>query len=150
MPCVLTEVSFIDHPVEGARLATDRYKRFIASAIYRGIRKYFESIMALEDCLEEEARLLKAGAKKVSLSKPDPFMLDAIAERHKDFFTESYYIGDMPDDMIAAKNSETGYKAVGMIMSAPDRASLKKELGRAGADFIIEDFQQLKEFVRRS
>jgi HAD superfamily hydrolase (TIGR01548 family) len=115
-----------------------------------GIRKYFESIMALEDCLEEEARLLKAGAKKVSLSKPDPFMLDAIAERHKDFFTESYYIGDMPDDMIAAKNSETGYKAVGMIMSAPDRASLKKELGRAGADFIIEDFQQLKEFVRRS
>jgi hypothetical protein len=29
-------------------------------------------------------------------------------------------------------------------MSAPDKASLKKELQRAGADYIIEDFTQLK------
>jgi len=109
-----------------------------------GIRKYFTSVMALEDCLEEEARVLKAQAKKISLSKPDPFMLDAIAESQKDLFDESYYIGDMPDDMIAAKKSAGGYKAVGLIMSAPDKASLKKELKRAGADTIIENFKQLK------
>ena len=77
-------------------------------------------------------------------------MLDAIAERCKGLFTESYYIGDMPDDMIAAGKSAGGYKAVGMIMSAPDQASLKKELERAGADFIIEDFQQLKDLVQSS
>ncbi|MDX1708785.1 MAG: HAD hydrolase-like protein [Desulfobacterales bacterium] len=115
-----------------------------------GIQHYFEHVMALEDCLEEEARLLKTESKKVSLSKPDPFMLDAIAESCKGLFSESYYIGDMPDDMIAAGKSAGGYKAVGMIMSAPDQASLKKELERAGADFIIEDFQQLKELVQRS
>jgi phosphoglycolate phosphatase-like HAD superfamily hydrolase len=112
-----------------------------------GIREYFASVMALEDCLEEEARRQKAQAKKVSLSKPDPFMLDAIAESHKDLFAQSYYIGDMPDDMIAAKKSTAGYKAVGMIMSAPDRESLKKELKRAGADTIIENFEQLKGLV---
>jgi phosphoglycolate phosphatase-like HAD superfamily hydrolase len=115
-----------------------------------GIRKYFAHVMALEDCLEEETRRQKAGAKKTSLSKPDPFMLDAIAERCKGLFTESYYIGDMPDDMIAAEKSAGGYKAVGMIMSAPDQASLKKELERAGADFIIEDFQQLKDLLQSS
>ncbi|MBW2481532.1 MAG: HAD hydrolase-like protein [Deltaproteobacteria bacterium] len=117
---------------------------------YFGIRKYFTMVMALEDCLEEEARLLKTESKKVSLSKPDPFMLDAIAERCKHLFTESYYIGDMPDDMIAAGKSAGGYRAVGMILSAPDQAGLKKELERAGADFIIEDFQQLKDLVQRS
>jgi phosphoglycolate phosphatase-like HAD superfamily hydrolase len=115
-----------------------------------GIRKYFRHVMALEDCLEEETRRQKAGAKKASLSKPDPFMLDAIAESHKGLFAESYYVGDMPDDMLAAKNSATGYKAVGMIMSAPDQESLKKELERAGADFIIEDFQQLKDLLQSS
>jgi HAD superfamily hydrolase (TIGR01548 family) len=113
-----------------------------------GIRKYFTSVMALEDCLEEEARLLKTESKKISLSKPNPFMLDAIAQSHKDRFAHSYYIGDMPDDMIAAKNSAGGYSAVGMIMSAPDKESLKKELKLAGADTIIEDFEQLKELVQ--
>jgi phosphoglycolate phosphatase-like HAD superfamily hydrolase len=112
-----------------------------------GIRKYFTSVVALEDCLEEEARRQETEAKKVSLSKPDPFMLDAIAESHKNLFTESYYIGDMPDDMMAAKKSAGGYKAVGMIMSAPDKESLKKELKRAGADTIIENFKQLKGLV---
>ena len=113
-----------------------------------GIRKYFTRIMALEDCLEEEARRQKTEAKKVSLSKPDPFMLDAIAEGQKNLFAESYYIGDMPDDMIAAKKSAGGYKAVGMIMSAPDKERLKKALKRAGADTIIENFNQLKGFVQ--
>ena len=113
-----------------------------------GIGKYFTSVVALEDCLEEEARLLKKEAKAVSLSKPHPFMLDVIAEGHKDLFTESYYIGDMPDDMIAARKSAGGYKAVGMTMSAPDPESLKKELERAGADTIIENFEQLKELVQ--
>lgn len=113
-----------------------------------GIRKYFTRIMALEDCLEEEARRQETATKKVSLSKPDPFMLDAIAEGQKNLFAESYYIGDMPDDMIAAKKSAGGYKAVGMIMSAPDKERLKKALKRAGADTIIENFNQLKSLVQ--
>jgi hypothetical protein len=32
-------------------------------------------------------------------------------------------------------------------MSAPDKESLKKELKRAGADTIIENFEQLKDLV---
>lgn len=44
MPCVLTEVSFIDHPVEGRRLASKRYQKLVAAALYEGVRAYFENL----------------------------------------------------------------------------------------------------------
>jgi HAD superfamily hydrolase (TIGR01548 family) len=112
-----------------------------------GIRKYFANVFVLEDCLREEASLLESEAKKVSLSKPDPFMLDAIAAEQKHPVAGRFYIGDMPDDMIAAKKSSAGYKAVGLVLAAPDKESLKKELLRAGADYIIADFGQLKSLL---
>jgi phosphoglycolate phosphatase-like HAD superfamily hydrolase len=108
------------------------------------LSKYFFKVLALEDCLEEEARVLSEAGKKVSLSKPDPFMLDAIAADQKKPVAGYFYIGDMPDDMSAAKRSEAGYKGIGLITSAPDKASLKKDLQQAGADYIIEDFTQLQ------
>jgi len=115
-----------------------------------GIRNFFRSVMALEDCLEEEARIFRTEAKMVSRSKPDPFMLDAIAAEQKQPAATCFYVGDMPDDMIAAKKSTAGYKAVGLIMSAPDRQSLEKELKRAGADIVIKNFKQLKALVESS
>jgi phosphoglycolate phosphatase-like HAD superfamily hydrolase len=87
--------------------------------------------------------MLKKEGKKASLSKPDPFMLDAIAAGQENPVTEYFYIGDMPDDMAAAKKSKAAYKGVGLLLSAPDKTSLKKELLRAGADYIIKDFKQL-------
>jgi len=41
MPCVLSEISFIDHPLEGKRLGEERYQKLLAQAIYEGIRKFF-------------------------------------------------------------------------------------------------------------
>ena len=41
MPCVLVEVSFIDHPLEGRRLTDKRYQRLIALSLYQGVRKFF-------------------------------------------------------------------------------------------------------------
>jgi N-acetylmuramoyl-L-alanine amidase len=40
MPCVLVEVSYLTHPLEGARLATADYRRALADGIYQGIRSY--------------------------------------------------------------------------------------------------------------
>ncbi len=111
------------------------------------LRKYFSEILALEDCLKEEERISKAEGRKVSLSKPHPFMLDAIASHQKHSVEEYFYVGDMPDDMVAAKKSQAGYKGIGFVLAAPDKESLKKELLRAGADTIIEDIEQLKSFI---
>ena len=41
MPCVLAEVSFIDHPVEGRRLADRKYQKLVALALYQGIKEFF-------------------------------------------------------------------------------------------------------------
>jgi phosphoglycolate phosphatase-like HAD superfamily hydrolase len=111
------------------------------------IRKYFSEVLALEDCLKEEERISKAEGRKVSLSKPHPFMLDAIAGHLKNPAEEYFYVGDMPDDMVAAKKSQAKYKGIGFLLAAPDQESLKKELLRAGADYIIEDIQQLISFM---
>ena len=112
------------------------------------LAKYFTNVLALEDCLEEEKRRSPEKGKRVSLSKPDPFMLDAIAAGQKNLVSGYFYIGDMPDDMIAAKRSAAGYKGVGMIKAAADKKGLKKQLLRAGAEFIIEDLEQLKSLLK--
>jgi N-acetylmuramoyl-L-alanine amidase len=42
MPCVLVEVSFIDHPVEGRRMADPRYQAVVADGIYSGVKAYLK------------------------------------------------------------------------------------------------------------
>ena len=112
-----------------------------------GLRKYFEIILALDDCIREERRVLEQEGKKVSLSKPNPYMLDAIAEIKKNETSLFYYVGDLPDDMEAASRSRAGYIGVGVLYSAPDADILKRELLRAGAEYIIEDLEELKGIV---
>jgi len=114
------------------------------------LRKYFSEVLALEDCLKEEARISKAQGRKISLSKPHPFMLDAIANNQKNAAEEYFYVGDMPDDMLAANKSQAKYKGIGFLLAAPDKESLKKELLRAGADYIIEDIEQLISFMENN
>jgi N-acetylmuramoyl-L-alanine amidase len=43
MPCVLVEVSFIDHHVEGVRLASPAYQKLVAEGLYQGILSYFKN-----------------------------------------------------------------------------------------------------------
>jgi HAD superfamily hydrolase (TIGR01548 family) len=112
-----------------------------------GIRTYFTRVMALEDCLEKEKQVLKAEGKKVLLSKPHPYMLDALAAETRNAVAGYVYIGDMPDDMVAAKRAAAGYKGIGVLISAPDKARLKADLLKAGADFVIEDFDQLRSLI---
>jgi phosphoglycolate phosphatase-like HAD superfamily hydrolase len=111
------------------------------------ILEYFREIYTLDECIKEEQRILKDSGKKVSLSKPHPFMLDAIAETIGGIVDGYYYVGDMPDDMLAAKRSRAGYKGIGILLSTPDKEILKKNLVQAGANYIIDDFSELIRLV---
>ncbi len=111
------------------------------------IEQFFPVVLTLDDCVSEEKRMLAEEARAVSLSKPDPFMLDAIAEGYRNAVNGFFYIGDMPDDMLAAARSRSKFKSIGILISAPDKSSLKKNLQRAGADYIVEDFESLKKIV---
>jgi len=129
-------------------IATGRPKHEADFALdHHDIRKYFDAVLTLEDCLREEQRILEQHGRRVSLSKPDPFMLDTIAAFLKPRPVVAYYLGDMPDDMIAAGRSRMGFVGIGLVSSAPDKQVLRNELLRAGADYIIEDLKQVEEIV---
>ncbi len=129
-------------------IATGRPRAEAHYALERfDLKKYFAAVYCLEDCLQEEKRILKTRGEKVLLSKPHPFMLDAVAKSLADDPAGFYYIGDMPDDMLAARASRTGFKGVGLLLAAPDKEKLKKQLLQAGADFIIKDFDALEEII---
>ena len=111
------------------------------------LNQYLSLVMTLDDCLREENRILVEEGRTVSLSKPDPFMLDAIARSCREAVRHCYYIGDMPDDMLAAARSEAKYKGIGLLSAAPDKDSLKKEMLRAGADYIVDAFEEVLKIV---
>lgn len=110
-----------------------------------GIRKYFQAIVSLDDCLAEEKRLFEQAGLKVSLSKPHPYMLDLIPQLLGRTYRNFYYLGDMPDDMLAAKASRSGYEGWGITFSASNPESLREKLLQAGASRIINDCCELLE-----
>jgi len=109
--------------------------------------RYFSQILTLDDCLAEEKRIFEQEGRTVSLSKPNPFMLDAIAAKCREPFDRFYYVGDMPDDMLAAAGAGVDCKGIGILLTAPDKKSLAKNLKAAGADCIIDSFEALRAIV---
>jgi len=111
------------------------------------IRPYFASVLSLDDCIREENSILKRDQKTVSLSKPHPYMLDTVADIHAHEVSRLYYIGDMPDDMVAAKRSGHGYTGIGMVTSATDETKLHQALLTAGAEHVIRNIMELQEIL---
>lgn len=111
------------------------------------LNQYFSQIVTLDDCLAEEKRIFEQEGRMVSLSKPNPFMLDAIAAKCREPFDRFIYVGDMPDDMLAAAAAGVHCKGVGILLAAPDKKNLQKSLTAAGADYIIDDFEALRRIV---
>ncbi|MGD2151472.1 MAG: HAD hydrolase-like protein [Desulfobacterales bacterium] len=114
-----------------------------------GLRKFFKIVYTLDDCIKQEKKIYEHKKKRVSLSKPDPYMLDAVAKIHKHNVSRFYYVGDMPDDMVAASRSGTEFAGIGILLSASDKDTLKKDLLQAGADYIVEDFDELTNIISR-
>ena len=113
------------------------------------LKKFFSLMLTLDDCLKEEQKLFAEKQQKVSLSKPNPYMLDTIEAAHKNTVSKYYYIGDMPDDMMAASRSRAGFIGIGVLISSSEKDRLKKDLENAGANYIIEDFAELVKIVER-
>ena len=111
------------------------------------LNQFFFRVLTLDDCLAEEKRIFEQDGQTVSLSKPNPFMLDSIAATCREPFDNFYYIGDMPDDMLAAAAAAAKCRGIGLLLTAPDKKSLAKNLTAAGADYIIDSFEALSGIV---
>ena len=111
------------------------------------LRHFFRQVIALDDCTREEERLFRVQGSRISLSKPNPFMLDLIPRTIGEKFAGCYYLGDMPDDMLAARSSQTGYRGIGVVSPSPDREAIRKALLDAGADYLLDDYAALPEII---
>jgi len=107
------------------------------------LRTYFQTMITLDDCTREEERIFIERGQRISLKKPDPYLLDRIPHLIGKGFSECYYLGDMPDDMQAARSSKTGYRGVGVVLSSANKENLRRELLQAGAERIIDDYAAL-------
>jgi phosphoglycolate phosphatase-like HAD superfamily hydrolase len=111
------------------------------------LRRYFRQVITLDDCTREEERLFQEQGKRISLSKPNPFMLDLIPRMIGDKFAGCYYLGDMPDDMQAAGSSQTGYRSIGVAFPSPDQKTIKQALLNAGAEYLLDNYAVLPEII---
>ena len=143
---LLIPVSTIKRLAETHRLAlaTGRPRSEAEHALNRfGLQTFFNITYTLDECMAEEIKIYEQSGDILHLSKPHPFMLDTVVEHSSEKLGDLFYIGDMPDDMLAAKNSAYEYTGVGILHSSPHKQTLKKALIKAGAELIIQDANEL-------
>jgi HAD superfamily hydrolase (TIGR01548 family) len=130
-------------------IATGRPKAEAAHPLNRfKIGNFFKRVLTLDDCLEEEERHFAQTGKWISLSKPHPFMLDDIVQAFAGKVKQNFYIGDMPDDMVAARRATAEFTGIGFLPPASDKQRLKSRLLEAGADHVIENITELQTIMR--
>jgi HAD superfamily hydrolase (TIGR01548 family) len=101
---------------------------------------FFDSIITLDECEKEEARLLMATGKKVKLTKPHPYSILRVIKEIGISNPQCGYVGDVVDDMMAAKaaRKESNMLAIGFLGNPPHRREREKSLLQAGADLLIK------------
>jgi phosphoglycolate phosphatase-like HAD superfamily hydrolase len=125
-----------------ARLALIRFR----------LLPFFESVVTLEDCEKEEARLFRLHRRKTKLSKPHPYpILRAIHEAGPGYVGHRRcgYIGDVVDDMTAALAAKENFDilAIGFVDPSGHKRTARESLLKAGAELIIEDPKDLLRLV---
>jgi phosphoglycolate phosphatase-like HAD superfamily hydrolase len=118
-----------------AELALKRFRIF----------PYFDSVVTLDECETEEARLLKVSKKKVKITKPHPYSLLKAIEKTNISNPLCGYIGDVVDDMKAAQAAKKYFSmlAIGFLRSGKTEPVMMEALVRAGADCIIKNPKEL-------
>ena len=110
---------------------------------------YFESVVTLDECVEEEERIVRSTGRKTNLLKPHPYSLLRVVQEIGIPSPRCGYIGDVVDDILAAKaaGKKLNMLAIGFLSSRIRRKPTREALIQAGADLIIEDLNGLFQFI---
>jgi phosphoglycolate phosphatase-like HAD superfamily hydrolase len=113
------------------------------------IERYFRSLVTLEDCEEEQERILKLEGKRVNLFKPDPFSIIEAIRQINPGKVRCAYVGDLPDDIEAANRAkaEIDIISVGCLGPYRDKDRARKRFLEMGADLIVDDVNDLVRFI---
>jgi phosphoglycolate phosphatase-like HAD superfamily hydrolase len=110
-----------------------------------GIEGYFRTIVSEDDVVEAEKQ------SQVSLRKPDPFSLRLCVKRSGwRGSADAFYVGDMPDDIIAARRADM--TPIGFVNSRSSETVEEQEEHRAllmqrGAEAVFGNFEELSHYL---
>ena len=106
---------------------------------------YFDSVVTLDECMEEEDRIFRAKGKRISCSKPHPYSLLRVIREIAIPHPQCGYVGDVVDDMLAARavKKTLSMVAIGFLSGLSHRKAMKRSLLGAGADVVVEHPNEL-------
>ena len=110
---------------------------------------YFDSVVTLEECMEEEARIFRYTGRRMKFSKPHPYSLLRVIQEIGIPNPQCGYVGDVVDDMLAAQTAKKKLRmlAIGFLSGQKKGKAVKESLLRAGADLVIESPRDLLQFL---
>jgi phosphoglycolate phosphatase-like HAD superfamily hydrolase len=113
------------------------------------LRPYFDSVVTLDECTEEENRIFRSTGKRRKCSKPSPYSILRVIEQIGVPSPRCGYVGDMVDDMEAAQAAKNNLPilAIGFTRGHANRETMKESLIKAGADLVIESPKELLRLV---
>jgi HAD superfamily phosphatase len=113
------------------------------------LRPYFDSVVTLDECTEEENRIFRSTGKKIKCSKPHPYPVLRAVQEIGISNPRCGYVGDVVDDMAAARTAKRYLEmlAIGFIGGHRHRKAARGSLSKAGADRVIENPKELLRLV---
>lgn len=112
-----------------------------------GLKDYFAMLLSHDECQLAADKHLLATGEKCSFGKPNPFMLDTISREAAPNAQNRYFVGDMPDDMQAAKRAQGDFTAVGVTYASKGSPVLEELLLKNKADVICKTPAELELFL---
>jgi phosphoglycolate phosphatase-like HAD superfamily hydrolase len=132
----------------GVASGRPRYEAELALKRFH-LRPYFDSVVTLDECTEEENRIFRSTGKRRKCSKPSPYSILRVIEEIGVSNPRCGYVGDVVDDMEAAQAAKRNLSilAVGFTRGHVNRKTMKDSLIKAGADRVIESPKKLLSLV---
>ncbi len=126
--------------------------RFEAELVLKRFRllSYFDSVVTLDECVEEEGRIFRSTGRRKSRLKPHPYSLLRVIREIGTPHPKCGYVGDVVDDMLAvqaARKRLLQMVAIGFLSGRSKSKASKEPLLRAGADFVIESPKELLQIL---
>ena len=106
---------------------------------------YFDSVVTLDECVEEETRIFRSTGRRMSCLKPHAYSLLRVIQEIGIPHPKCGYVGDVVDDMLAAQAIKKKLRivAIGFLSGRSKLKALKESLSRAGADIILRSPDEL-------
>jgi HAD superfamily hydrolase (TIGR01548 family) len=117
-----------------------RFEAELALKRFR-LSPYFDSMVTLDECQEEETRIFRTTGRRVKYTKPHPYSLLRVVQEINIPYPQCGYVGDAVDDILAARAAKKNLDilAIGFPHGGKKDESVKDSLLKAGADLIVEN-----------